>query len=204
MPLTTRCVHAFGQHFYAGQGSYAGYRRRQRTGVESESVSILLVQLVPQGLIFGADRNITSEAKLGDGTMMIYVSGQSQRPKVLKWPNSETIVGYVGAGRIAAEPTHEWLYGFIGRNLTFDDLGAVAALLRDELDNLFNTGDILGPLVIHLGGFVEIDGEWTPRVYFVHNTDGLTDEGEYILGTEFQPASEELTKPEYFGNKSAT
>ena len=60
-------------------------------------MSILVVQLVPEGLLFGADRNITSQLKLSDGSVEIVVSGQSERPKVLKWPNREVIVGYVGA-----------------------------------------------------------------------------------------------------------
>lgn len=55
-----------------------------------------MVQLVPEGLLFGADRNITSETTLGDATVLVTVSGQSQRPKVLKWPNHEVIVGLIG------------------------------------------------------------------------------------------------------------
>jgi acylphosphatase len=48
-------------------------------------VSILVVQPTPQGLLFGADRNITSQLTLSDGTIEVVVSGQSERPKVLKW-----------------------------------------------------------------------------------------------------------------------
>lgn len=54
------------------------------------SMSILLVQLVPQGILFGADRNVTTEVSQGGH---LVVQGQSQRPKVVKWPNREAIIG---------------------------------------------------------------------------------------------------------------
>lgn len=77
-------------------------------------MSVLVVQLVPEGLLFGADRNITTSLLRGDDVL---ASGQSLRPKVLKWPNHEIIVGYVGRATIGDDHTDEWLYDFIGRNL---------------------------------------------------------------------------------------
>src|SRR6266542_1647579 len=90
-------------------------------------VSILVTHLVPQGLIFAADRNVTSSISDPRATLM----GQKQRPKLLKWPNADVLVVYVGAGAIGGKPTDLWLYDFIGRNLDDTDLATLALSLRD-------------------------------------------------------------------------
>lgn len=69
-------------------------------------MSILVVQLVPEGVLFGADRNVTTTVQQG----ALIASGQAQRPKVLKWPNREIVVGYVGRAKIRDLHTDEWLY----------------------------------------------------------------------------------------------
>jgi hypothetical protein len=56
-------------------------------------------------------------------------------------------------------------------------------------------------LIVHLGGFEQIGGEWTPRIYFIHNTSGLTPTGAYVLGSHFT-CSEELSQPNYFGGQT--
>ncbi len=163
-------------------------------------MSILVVQLVPEGLLFGADRNITSQLTMSDGSVEIVVTGQSERPKVLKWPNHEVIVGYVGAAEIDGQPTDQWLYAFIGRNLAFADLKALGETLTSELDTLFRAGAFAGPSILHLGGFEQVDGEWTPRVYFIRNTTALNPDGSYEVGEGFD-CSEELAQEVYFGRK---
>jgi hypothetical protein len=129
------------------------------------------------------------------------VSGQTQRPKVLKWPNHELIVGYVGQAELECKVTDVWLYSFIGRNLTFPDMDTLAEALRAELDVLFQTGDFDQPLIIHLGGFELVGGEWTPRIYFIRNTTSLTPQGAYVLGKQFD-CSEELSQPPYFAGQT--
>jgi hypothetical protein len=162
-------------------------------------MSILVVHLVEQGLLFGADRNVTSQI----GREVVYV-GQAQRPKVLKWPNRDAIIGYVGQATIGDEMTDEWLYSYVGRNLdrdaTFEQL---ADALAADLDTALTNGEITSPLVIHMGGFEHVDEAWHPRVWFLHNTAGLTDAGAYRLGPEFVHR-EELGQPAYFGDRSAT
>jgi hypothetical protein len=76
-------------------------------------MSILVVQLVAEGLLLGADRNVTITVREGE----VIASGQTQQPKVLKWPNREIVIGYVGRAELNEQPTYEWLYEFIGRNL---------------------------------------------------------------------------------------
>jgi hypothetical protein len=166
-------------------------------------VSILVVQLVPQGILFGADRNITHQWILRDGSKLITAAGHTQRPKVLEWPNREVVLGFVGEAQIDGRSTERWLYAFIGRNLGFADQDAVAETLRAKLDALFQADDFQGPLILHLGGFEQVDGEWIPRIHFIRNTTELKHDGSYVLGDRFD-CTEELASPTYFGGKSAS
>lgn len=153
----------------------------------------MVVQLVREGLLFGADRNVTTIVRQGD----VIASGQSQSPKVLKWPNHEMIVGYVGRGSVDGRSTDEWLYGFIGRNLDSDPETAAHDLksrlefdLRDDVD--------AQPMILHLGGFTEDAGQWKPQVWFVRNVRGLNELGQPInIAAEFD-ISEEIDSPTYF------
>jgi hypothetical protein len=159
-------------------------------------MSILVVHLVPEGLLFAADRNITTWRE-GGGLRLI---GQAQRPKVLKWPNTDAIIGYVGQANISGVMTDEWLYAFIGRNLTFASFESLADALANDLNDAMSAGEIDTPLIIHLGGFENVAGEWTPRIWFVRNTTDLSSAG-YTLGGQFD-RSEEIAQPTYFGSKS--
>ena len=130
-------------------------------------MSILVVQLVPEGLLFGADRNITTELRLGDDVL---ASGQSQGPKVLKWPNHEIVVGYVGRAKIGDEHTDEWLYDFIGRNLS-TPLPQLAYELKSKLEFDLHGQVDDESMVLHLGGFVEDAGQWKPQVWYIRNSE---------------------------------
>jgi hypothetical protein len=147
-------------------------------------------------MIFAADRNITTSISLPP----VRYEGQIQRPKVLKWPNADVIVVYVGAGAIGGQPTDEWLYAFIGRNLHFADLDGLSKALTDDLNAALASGalDTKDSLILHLGGFEEVTGEWTPRIWFIHDTAGLRQDGSYIPGSTFT-RSEEISQPVYFG-----
>jgi len=147
-------------------------------------------------MLFGADRNVTTQV----GQDVIYV-GQAQRPKVLKWPNRDAIIGYVGQAKIGDQMTDEWLYSYIGRNLGEATFTELATALAGDLEEALGRGEITSALVLHLGGFELVDGTWTPRVWFLHNTAGLTETGAYLLGEEFVHR-EELGQPEYFGGKT--
>lgn len=160
-------------------------------------MSILVVQLAPAGLLFGADRNITTSTMLTSGTSLIYVSGQAERPKVLKWPNHEVILGYVGQGRLAGRPTDVWLYDFIGRHLQFSSLQELADALTRELDVLFPAFPDVAT-ILHLGGFELDSGNWKPRIFYIHNLSGMNGD-EYIVGKQFSNSDE---IPKYFGPKS--
>lgn len=168
-------------------------------------MSILVVQALYEGIIFGADRNITSTSvhSTPDGKTIYVVQGQSQRPKVLRWPNNNALIGYVGVGSIAGIPTDEWLYNFIGRNLTFHDFKELAHGLRDEVQaqRIIDEGtEKAEGLIIHLGGFEEREGIQVPIIWFITNCHRL----DPIIGyTDIKKdfgVSEELWKKEYIGD----
>jgi hypothetical protein len=135
------------------------------------------------------------------GGDVIYI-GQAQRPKVLKWPNRDAIVGYVGQAKIGASMTDEWLYSHIGRNLADATFEELATALATDLEAALNEGEINDVLILHLGGFELVDGVWEPRVWYLHNTAGMTDAGAYILGTAFTHR-EELRQQPYFPNQTS-
>ena len=166
-------------------------------------MSILVLRMTPYGILMGGDRNITAQKTLQDGKVVITLQGQSQRPKVLKWPNREVIVGYVGQARFDGEAADQWLYSFIGRNLEFDSLESVAKSLQAGLSKLFARGDFDDASILHLAGFEQVNKEWTPRIFFLRNTVAIKGDGTYEIGNGYD-LSEEIADPKYFAGKTGS
>ena len=136
-------------------------------------MSILVVRVTQDGIIFGADRNITKRHTCLDHSYTLeYVSEKSQRPKVLRWPNRKALVGYAGAAGVGDQYTDEWLYDFIGRNQDFDSIDNLAHTLSDEVERQRRKdegGKAPELLIIHLAGFEERYSYQVPFVYFIRN-----------------------------------
>ena len=137
------------------------------------------------------------------------ISGQSPRPKVLRWPNRQVVVGYVGLGKVAGKYTDEWLYDFIGRNLDTElSLKQLADNLKRDLESdlsgqIGSTPSRDDALILHLGGFVEEDaGQWKPQVWFIRNARAMDAFGYTDIAAEFLPPSDEI--PPYFQGITAT
>ena len=161
--------------------------------LHSVVVSILVVQLVPEGLLFGADRNITRRLRRGPDVL---ASGQSQRPKVLRWPNRQVVIGYVGRASVAGQPADAWLYDFIGRNLDTNlSLRQLADNLKSDLECDLGAELSTKEMILHLGGFVEDAGQQKPEVWYVRNARGLDELGYTDIVDEFD-VSDEI--PKYF------
>jgi hypothetical protein len=150
----------------------------------------LVVQLVREGLLFGADRNVTTTVQQGARI----ASGQAQRPKVLKWPNRQIVVGYVGRAQIGEEHADEWLYDFIGRNLE-TDLAELAHELKSKLEFDLRGEVDEEPMTLHLGGFAEADEQWKPQVWFIRNMRGMDELGRPINIADDFEVSEEIDQP---------
>ncbi len=165
-------------------------------------MSVLLVHLVPQGILFGADRTITVSLTQSQGGFVRELVGQTLRPKVLKWPNREFIIGYLGEGRVAGLPTDQWLTeNVIGRNLGDESLRSIAHALTDQLNAEMERGRLRDHLLVHLAGFEYVGDFWRPEIWFVRNTAGLSSLGEYLPDTHFA-CSEEVSRADRFGDAS--
>ena len=116
-------------------------------------MSILLVEVVPQGLVFGADRNVTftKQRMTESGNITIEIHGQNQRSKVLRWPNRKALVGYVGAAEIGKIPTDEWLYDFIGSHVDFISFEVLSESLRSKVEEQrrIDEGDLKPETLYH-------------------------------------------------------
>jgi hypothetical protein len=160
-------------------------------------MSIMAVRVVAEGILFATDRNVTVELPGASATRV----GQSQRPKVLKWPNREVILAAVGLAWLEDQPMDQWLYDFIGRHLEPDQsLADLAAALKDRLEFAVRREypDNPSAVILHLGGFSEREGQWTPEVWFVRNAHGLDEAGQYVDVTHEFDVSEELGIPGRF------
>jgi len=151
-------------------------------------MSILAIEVLPEGIIFCADRNITITRTTGIGvSTLLEVRTQTQRPKVLRWPNSKALAGYVGLGEIGGKATDIWLYEFMGRNITFPSIKQLAETLKAEVEaaTAAQLKDKPHLLAIQIAGFDSRDGILAPAVYGVRNYTSLDASGYKGVGPTF-------------------
>ncbi|MEP7341527.1 MAG: hypothetical protein ABI977_27595 [Acidobacteriota bacterium] len=146
-------------------------------------MSILVVELVPEGIVFGADRNI-SDTHVGPVEVLEdsaqgrfieqphYHYFQSSGAKILRWPKRKALIGYVGEAIIGGTPSDEWLYDFIGENINFDNFTGLAESLRRGVEDERRKDEgeeNPRALIIHLAGFEEREGIQVPAVWVIRN-----------------------------------
>lgn len=147
-------------------------------------MSFLVVEIVPEGIVFGADRHITTtltESNMINGILHHKVStGFGTRSKVLRWPNKKAVVGYVGAAKTGGLFTDEWLMDFIGSHHDFSCLQELAKALKKKVQDERQTfdGNNSQAQIIHLAGFEKGEDGWKPQVFYISNCWSLVD-GEY-------------------------
>ncbi|OHB74522.1 MAG: hypothetical protein A2Z25_05755 [Planctomycetes bacterium RBG_16_55_9] len=130
-------------------------------------MSILVIEVLHEGLIFGADRNITTE--YGDGT----TTQERQSSKVLKWPHNKCLFGFVGAAQMGNLPMIDWLGTIKDDFRDMDSVKAIAHELHKKVQMQRNKDDAhKSPeaLIIHIGGFEKKDVLWVPTVWSIRNT----------------------------------
>src|ERR1700686_3196014 len=87
--------------------------------IQRPSMSILIIEILPQGIVFAADRFLTVEREnraLGEITV---AQGQDVGCKILKWPHNRALIGAVGRCSIENRSLYDSLYDFIGDHATF-------------------------------------------------------------------------------------
>jgi hypothetical protein len=129
-------------------------------------MSILVVEALSEGLIFGADRNITTRNP--DGT----TAQEQQWPKVLKWPSKNSLFGYVGEAQLGRLPMHEWLGKRQTKYRKKASIEQIARGLAKEIQSQRSKDECksaAGGLVVHIGGFERRNHHWVPVVWYISN-----------------------------------
>ncbi len=160
-------------------------------------MSLLIANVVPEGLIFAADRNVSDPHGK--------VSGRS--PKIVRWLNPPLLVGYVGKAYVSGVPTHEWLTAFLDGNAT-DDLGALADRLAEKLEMAFEgyaTED--RGTIVHLGAFEHRPDGPLPAIWYIRDAQIRLD-GSIEHLAKFEPRDELKRDPTlngaYFGTATGS
>lgn len=127
-------------------------------------MTLIIANVVPQGLIFAADRNITGAN----------VSVLSEEEKVIKV--GDVVACYAGRARIGGIPMCDWLRGFLTRRAgsTMRELGPALAA---ELELAFGAVPMeQRGTILHLGGFeTGSDGRALPVIWYVRDAEIQTD-----------------------------
>ena len=158
-------------------------------------MSILLSAYYPEGIVFVADKNITVTVNTLNG-MRKYV--EPTGTKVLSWPNSKAIIGFVGLASLAGLPLEEYLRIFIASTRDFNDIDQLANQLRDQIQvdftEDFATKEVDDKqLIFHLGGFSKKDIVIVAVLYHIWNCGTVdTQTGEYPPGERIFKVTEDI------------
>ncbi len=161
-------------------------------------MSILLSGYFPEGIVFVADKNATIISSTASGSKQ-YV--EPTFTKVLSWPRSNALIGFVGLGELAGLPLDEWLRVFIAGTRDFTCIDTLALQLHEQIQNDFNKDypsniDCKEQiLIIHLGGFAVRNDISVPVMYHIWNHKGLDEEsGSYKEASRVFDISEDFEK----------
>ena len=151
-------------------------------------MSILVCEMLPIGIVFAADKNVTIPSLDDSGNVVATV--QDLGIKILRWPRNRALLGYVGRAAVGNQSMHDWLHDFMGDHIAFTDPEAVAIDMRDRLQS-----EIGGPgacrSIVEFAAFAKREGVVVPEFWHVTNVHGITDE-EYDPPSETFKASERL------------
>lgn len=144
-------------------------------------MSVLTIDLLPQGMIFAADKNVTIQEFDPPDPGVPVRQGQILGQKVLKWPRNRALVGAVGRGNIGGQSTDAWLFDFMGDHVDFTNSESVVTELRDRLQAAVRTLSPARGLIVEFGTFGNRDGVAVPEMWHVTNIHGLDQQtGRYI------------------------
>lgn len=159
-------------------------------------MSVLVVEVLSEGIIFGADRNVTTE--YGNGT----TRQDEARPKVMKWPTNEFLFGSVGVATVGGLPINEWL---IAQKDDFEAIGSLEGIAQElhkrvqEQRAEDEGGKSAEGLIIHVGGFEKKNEFWLPYVWHISNCYKLGQFGylpdfrkEFICSEAFWKVAEKI------------
>jgi hypothetical protein len=151
-------------------------------------MSIFVSEVLADGIVFAADKNVTLKTFDADGNVASEVQDISS--KILRWPKRKALLGYVGCAAIGNQTMHEWLYDFVGEHMNFTEPADVASDLRDRLQAKIGGPGAPGSIV-QFATFARRQGQVVPEFWHVTNIHGMDATG-YLPATETFTASERL------------
>ena len=152
-------------------------------------MSLLSIEVLPNGMIFAADRNVTVSVSKGG----VMYQTQEVGSKVLRWPGRRALIGFVGLGNIADQSMYDWLFEFIGEHTHFSESQSIAFELRDSLQRSVGQLDPPRSLIVEFGTFGVRNGVTVPEMWHVTNIPGMNNKtGEYLPAVREFIASEEI------------
>jgi len=151
-------------------------------------MSILVCHVLPIGIVFSADKNVTIKKLDDQGNVVSEV--QDLGSKILRWPRNRALLGYVGCATVGSQSTYDWLYDFLGDHMDFTDPEVVAIGMRDRLQKEMGGPGAPGS-IIQFATFAKREGAVVPEFWHVTNIHGMTN-GKYDPPSETFIASERL------------
>lgn len=151
-------------------------------------MSIFVGEVYPQGIVFGADKNLTYIFRDRDGREV--GSAQDLGSKVLRWPKSKGLLGFVGRATVGGQSMHDWLHDFMGDHIGFTDPADVAYDMRDRLQH--ELGDS-SETIVQFAAYARREGCIIPEFWHITNVHGLAPDGSgYLHASDKFEASERL------------
>ena len=162
-------------------------------------MSIFVSEIVGDGIVFAADRNVT--LTYADRAGQPVATVQDVGAKILRWPRQRALLGYVGRAEAEGRSMHEYLYDFMGDHIGFADPAAVANDLRNRLQ-----AQIGGPgqpaSIVQFATFARREGHIVPEYWHITNVHGLDESGDYLPPAADFIAEEQMFKPRPEGTAS--
>ncbi len=140
-------------------------------------MSILLCTYWTDGIVFSADRNATVAYETEEGEAQYVETGSFT--KVLAWPTSRALAGFVGLGELADLRMDEWMRQFIAKTRDFDSIDTLAGDLRDLIQDDFDDDYPDGAdvrrrgAIVRLGGFRRHEDIFVPVNYVITNIPNI-------------------------------
>lgn len=140
-------------------------------------MSVNLIQILPQGIIFAADRNVSDREPVSG-----VVQGQNESSKIALVDN-RFLVSYVGAARLGGIDSLEYLVDLIESHRVGKGLDQIAKAINEEVQQQRiiddeNREDGPREQIISFAGFKQREGTMVPEVYYISNCWTL-EKGEY-------------------------
>jgi hypothetical protein len=137
-------------------------------------MSIFVSEILPEGIVFAADKNVTISKLDAQGKVVSEV--QDQGSKILRWPKRKALIGYVGCAEVGNQGMHDWLYDFIGDHIDFSDPETVANDLRGRLQREIG-GHGAPASIVQFATFARREGFIVPEFWHITNIHGMTEAG---------------------------